>query len=156
MLTWIVGRPFPIEVELAIVAYLVIAVFLIARVMPQNDGVESPRRRRTVAIVFLLASLAVLLCGRWQILRYDLIINPDEAELAALAMLSHWGRSEQVRVTARLGGKAVAMQEIMLDRFPRWTYYQFDKAVTADALTIDLLSYGALGGGLNEVKAYRD
>jgi len=64
--------------------------------------------------------------------------------------------SDRVRLSARLGGKSVTQTELRLEPFPRWTYYQFDKPVMADGLTIEIQSYRGVGAGLNEVKAYRD
>ncbi len=64
--------------------------------------------------------------------------------------------SDRIRLSARLGGKAIAVKELTLEPFPRWTYYRFDKPLTADGLTIEILSYRGIGAGLNEVKAYRD
>ena len=64
--------------------------------------------------------------------------------------------SEKVRLSGRLGGETVVVHELLLEPFPRWTYFRFDKPVTADGLRIDILSYRGVGGGLNEVKAYRD
>ena len=64
--------------------------------------------------------------------------------------------SERVRLSARLGGKTTVVTELTLQPFPRWTYYQFDQPVTADGLSVEILSYRGDGGGLNEIKAYRD
>jgi hypothetical protein len=64
--------------------------------------------------------------------------------------------SVRVRLSARRGGKAVAAEELTLEPFPRWTYYRFEKPIMTDGLTIEILSYRGVGGGLNEVKAYRD
>jgi hypothetical protein len=64
--------------------------------------------------------------------------------------------SDRIRLSARLDGKTVAAKELNLERFPHWTYYRFDQPVTADGLTIEILSHRGVGGGLNEVKAYRD
>ena len=64
--------------------------------------------------------------------------------------------SEKVRLSSRLDGETVAVHELLLQPFPRWTYFRFEKPVIADELRIDVLSYRGVGGGLNEVKAYRD
>jgi hypothetical protein len=64
--------------------------------------------------------------------------------------------SVRVRLSARRGGKAVAAEELTLEPFPRWTYYRFEQPIMTDGLTIEILSYRGVGGGLNEVKAYRD
>ena len=55
-------------------------------------------------------------------------------------------------------GKAVARRtEIAMRRFPYWTIVSFDSAVEdVDAAHISILSFEGLGGGLNEVKLYRD
>jgi hypothetical protein len=47
--------------------------------------------RRAAPVVFLLSSIALLLFARRFALRYDQPLNPDEAQLAAAAMLTHHG-----------------------------------------------------------------
>ena len=63
---------------------------------------------------------------------------------------------DRVRLSARLAGETVATHELTLEPFPRWTSYRFEPPVVADGLTIEMLSFRGRGGGLNEVKAYRD
>jgi hypothetical protein len=64
--------------------------------------------------------------------------------------------SDRIRLSVRREGKAIAAKELTLEPFPRWTYYRFDQPVAAEGLIIEVLSYRGVGGGLNEVKAYRD
>ncbi len=61
-----------------------------------------------------------------------------------------------IRLAARLGGVVQATAELRLEPYPYWTFYRFDEPVTADGLTIDILSYRGNGAGLSEIKAYRD
>jgi hypothetical protein len=63
--------------------------------------------------------------------------------------------SDRVRLSVRLAGKTIAVGEVTLEPFPRWTYSRFGQLVS-DGLTIEILTYRREGGGLNEVKAYRD
>jgi hypothetical protein len=86
----------------------------------------------------------------------------ETAPLRAVAILNtrngNYGdrASDRIRLSVRREGKAIAAMELTLEPFPRWTYYRFDQPVAADGLIIEVLSYRGVGGGLNEVKAYRD
>jgi hypothetical protein len=71
----------------------------------------------------------------------------------------HDGRrsgSDVIRLSVRSGDKVLAQHDLTLRPYPFWTFYRLDRAIEADAMAIDILSYRWLGGGLNEVKAYRD
>lgn len=65
--------------------------------------------------------------------------------------------SELVRLTLRSEDRIVWIQEVALEKFPHWTTVEIaDPAITADALQVEILSYRGDGGGLNEIKIYRD
>ena len=77
---------------IVIYLYVGISALLVAIVDLRRKTIEaSPWARRAVPFIFLLASAGVLLCGRRFVLRYDRIINPDEALMAANAMQTHHG-----------------------------------------------------------------
>ena len=79
------------ETEIAIAVYIGISAFLVVAGVRISSVEVPPWARRAVPIVFLVLSLAVLLYGRRQILHYDPILNPDEALMAADAMLTQHG-----------------------------------------------------------------
>jgi len=49
------------------------------------------RYPKIAPVILLLSAFISLLIGRWPILKYDLVLNPDEALMAANAMLAHHG-----------------------------------------------------------------
>ena len=69
-----------------------VAVVTVLAVGAWSRGAETRSwRRLVVPVFFLLSSLALLLLARSWTLRYDPTINPDEAVMAANAMLTHYG-----------------------------------------------------------------
>ncbi len=64
--------------------------------------------------------------------------------------------SRDVRLSVVSAGRVVHAREVRLRPFPFWTSVRLDNALEADAITLDILSFDGFGGGLNEVKAYRD
>lgn len=66
-------------------------------------------------------------------------------------------RSLVIRLALRSHGKDVWSRNISMEPYPRWTSVELDEPVPdADALHIDVIDFWGHGGGLNEVKAYRD
>ena len=61
-----------------------------------------------------------------------------------------------VRVSIWRGDKSIRTIEFPLQPFPYWTFHRLDAAEEADAIAIEILSFQGTGGGLNEIKVYRD
>jgi hypothetical protein len=85
------------------------------------------------------------------------------AKVKSVAILNTRGGLAGDRATGRIRlslmdkDRAVATKEVALNRFPRWTDIAFDAPLpAANSLKVEVLSYLGAGGGLNEVKVYRD
>jgi hypothetical protein len=78
-------------IEFAIGTYVAIVAFLVAVGGSSRCAKRRPWRRLIVPVIYLLSSLTLLLLARSPFLRYDPIMNPDEAQMAANAILSHYG-----------------------------------------------------------------
>lgn len=61
-----------------------------------------------------------------------------------------------IRLSMLHEDKVVHQQEFALMPFPFWSVIRLEEAVAGDAIKIDVLSFEGWGGGLNEVKVYRD
>lgn len=64
--------------------------------------------------------------------------------------------SHRIRLSIHHAGRVVHTRDVLMRPFPFWTTVRLDNALEADAITLDILSFIGVGGGLNEVKAYRD
>ncbi|MBN9019696.1 MAG: hypothetical protein J0H11_19970 [Rhizobiales bacterium] len=65
--------------------------------------------------------------------------------------------SRVARVSLLSGGKEVWSRTVNVEWFPHWTSIELDEPVPqADALRVEILQFWVYGGGLSEVKAYRD
>lgn len=67
-----------------------------------------------------------------------------------------WVGTRRVRLSFALNGKMVRQDEIALQAFPYWTFHTLDQPVSADSVTVEVLSFRGFAGGLNELKVYRD
>jgi len=65
--------------------------------------------------------------------------------------------TESVRLSILYDDEIVHSHELSLNPYPYWTIYHLPRSVAAaDAVTVEVLSFRGRGGGLNEVKVYRD
>lgn len=64
--------------------------------------------------------------------------------------------SGRLRVRAWRGRAVVGERTVDARRYPHWTEVDFERTIQADRVTVDVLSYRGLGGGLNEVLVRRE
>jgi hypothetical protein len=65
--------------------------------------------------------------------------------------------TRRIRLTFLRLNQPVHEEELDLEPFPRWTTATLSPLVEqADSVRIDIISFNGAGGGLNEVKLYRD
>ncbi len=64
--------------------------------------------------------------------------------------------SKHISLTLLLDGKEVYDQELEPVSYPTWTIHELNAPVMADALRVGVLDYAGRGGGLNEIKVFRD